>query len=55
MKASDSKTFRRAGGPCLYAGGGLFKLNPIHVFMPDGVVREAFAFAELAPVQQYRR
>jgi hypothetical protein len=31
---------------CTYAGGGLFRLNPVQVKMPDGNVRQTFAFAE---------
>jgi hypothetical protein len=33
-------------GPCNYAGGGLFKLNPVTVFDPDGHEMQCFAFAE---------
>lgn len=33
-------------GPCNYAGGGLFRLNPVEVVMPGGKVRQAFAFAD---------
>jgi len=33
-------------GPCNYAGGGLFGLNPVVVIDPDGVELRAFAFAE---------
>ena len=33
-------------GPCNYAGGGLFKLNPVIVVDPDGVEMKAFAFAD---------
>lgn len=32
-------------GPCNYAGGGLFKLNPVTVVMPDGDEITAMAFA----------
>jgi hypothetical protein len=32
-------------GPCNYAGGGLFKLNPVAVIDPDGQVMHALAFA----------
>ena len=32
-------------GPCNYAGGGLFKLNPVVVIDPDGGEMKAFAFA----------
>lgn len=35
-------------GPCNYAGGGLFKLNPVSVVDPDGHVTQVFAFAEPA-------
>ena len=35
-------------GPCHYAGGGLFKLNPIRVRMPDGTELPMFAFAAKA-------
>jgi len=31
-------------GPCDYAGGGLFRVNPVHVEF-DGGVRETFEFA----------
>lgn len=31
-------------GPCDYAGGGLFRVNPVHVEY-DGGVRETFEFA----------
>ena len=34
-------------GPCNYAGGGLFQLNPVVVIDPDGVEMKAFAFAKL--------
>ena len=33
-------------GPCTYAGYGLFRLNPIHVRMPDGKYIQAFDFAD---------
>lgn len=42
-KARDA--FKRGKGPCNYAGGGLFKLNPQPVDMGDGIVY-LFAFAE---------
>lgn len=32
-------------GPCNYAGGGLFQLNPVSVIDPDGREMKAFAFA----------
>lgn len=33
-------------GPCNYAGGGLFRLNPVRVIDREGNVHEVFAFAE---------
>jgi len=33
-------------GPCTYAGGGLFKLNPVTVVFPDGKEQHAFEWAE---------
>lgn len=36
--------------PCNYAGGGLIRLNPVHVITePDGHVRETFEFAPEQP------
>lgn len=32
--------------PCTYAGGGLFRLNPVHVTRADGNVVQMFAFAD---------
>ncbi|MGE3857262.1 MAG: VVA0879 family protein, partial [Dehalococcoidia bacterium] len=32
-------------GPCNYAGGGLFRLNPQPLLFPDGSTHHAFAFA----------
>jgi hypothetical protein len=34
-------------GPCNYAGGGLFGLNPVTVVMEDGKERSTFEFAEM--------
>lgn len=34
--------------PCDYTGGGLFRLNPIHVTNDEGKVVEVFAFAREA-------
>lgn len=42
--AGGELAFRKQGGPCNYAGGGLFRLNPVMVLTPDGV-RPCFAFA----------
>lgn len=36
-------------GPCDYAGGGLFGLNPVIVLDANGVERNIFAFAEPEP------
>jgi len=47
--ADDSKTFKREGGPCIYAGGGLFRLNPLKV-SDGGVIYEVFDFAEATDV-----
>lgn len=32
-------------GPCNYAGGGLFRINPMHVRMKDGHLTTIFDFA----------
>jgi len=41
--------FRRTkAGPCDYAGGGLFRLNPVTV-TKDGKEHQVFAFAEDTP------
>jgi hypothetical protein len=44
----DKKTFRGEGGPCFYAGGGLFAINPVTVIDPDGKRHQVFAFDEPA-------
>jgi hypothetical protein len=46
LGADDDETFQRKGGPCQYAGGGLFGLNPVEVTMPDGKAIQSFAFAD---------
>lgn len=33
-------------GPCNYAGGGLFRLNPVTVLQPGGDKHTVFAFAD---------
>lgn len=33
-------------GPCDYAGGGLFRLNPVRVLCSDGDVLRLFEFAD---------
>jgi hypothetical protein len=37
---------KKGKGPCNYAGGGLFKLNPVTVIDPDGHKMNCFAFAD---------
>lgn len=46
LKADDAKTFGKKGGPCNYAGGGLFRLNPVLVQFGDGEPRQTFEFAD---------
>lgn len=41
-----SKQIGAKSGPCNYAGGGLFKLNPIKITHDDGEVSHLFAFDE---------
>lgn len=45
--AGAKKAFEDTGkGPCTYAGGGLFKLNPVTVFAPEeGLPMSFFEFA----------
>lgn len=42
----DANTFKQAGGPCAYAGGGLIGLNPVTVLREGGRQTDVFAFAE---------
>ena len=48
-ESAEKSCFERdrvvAGGPCNYAGGGLFKLNPMRI-EKDDEVHQLFAFAE---------
>jgi hypothetical protein len=46
LGADGSKSFKLKGGPCNYAGGGLFRLNPIEVIDEEGKDHHVFAFAE---------
>lgn len=41
--------FANKGGPCDYAGGGLFRMNPVHVTDPEGHVHQLFEFAPVIP------
>lgn len=34
------------GAPCDYAGGGLFRLNPVHITKDDGTTHDVFEFAD---------
>ncbi len=46
----SKEAFKTKGkGPCTYAGGGLFRLNPITVVGEDGKEITAFAFADPDP------
>jgi hypothetical protein len=45
LSADGKNTFKKAGGPCNYAGGGLFKLNPITVIDTSGAEHQVFDFA----------
>ncbi len=49
--AGAAATFKKAGGPCNYAGGGLFKLNPIAVIDAEGKEHHVFEFAEAAKME----
>lgn len=43
------EAFGEGKGPCNYAGGGLFRLNPVTVAFDDGHTQEYFAFAAPEP------
>ena len=45
VEGSQDAFEQNGPGPCNYAGGGLFRLNPVHITMPDGEVVQAFEFA----------
>ena len=38
--------FAKGPGPCSYAGGGLFRINPVTVLLPDGASIDVFDFAD---------
>ncbi len=44
--AKDAFDALAGKGPCNYAGGGLFRLNPVKVTQEDGTEHELFDFAE---------
>lgn len=41
----------RREGPCDYAGGGLFRLNPVRVTDEEGKEHDVFAFADPLPAE----
>lgn len=43
---TKGRAFGKSGGPCNYAGGGLFKLNPIQVEFAGGKQEKYFDFAD---------
>lgn len=46
----NAKELGQKSGPCNYAGGGLFRLNPVTVVDPNGKEHRMFAFApEVTP------
>jgi len=45
LPETTEQAFEKKGGPCNYAGGGLFKLNPITV-THDGRKHSVFDFAD---------
>lgn len=45
----NAKTLGKRPGPCNYAGGGLFKLNPVTVEMEDDGEADRFEFADEDP------
>lgn len=47
---TQHEAFHMGKGPCNYAGGSLFAINPVDVVMSNGNVRRTFAFApEVSP------
>lgn len=46
MPKTTATIFEKGKGFCNYAGGGLFKLNPITVIDEEGRETQVFAFAE---------
>ncbi len=48
MPNSTATIFEKGKGPCNYAGGGLFRLNPVIVESGDAK-HEIFEFAEASP------
>jgi len=46
LKQPVRDAFKKGKGPCNYAGGGLFRLNPVTVKMPDGKEQQVFEFGK---------
>lgn len=46
MRKNAAQIFERDNGTCDYAGGGLFRLNPVPVRFDDGKVVRYFDFAD---------
>ena len=49
VEGSKSAFSDMSPGPCTYAGGGLFTLNPVRITLPDGVVLSRFEWAPAKP------
>ncbi len=47
--AAPRRAFGKGPGPCDYAGGGLFGLNPVSVVTPEGSAVAVFEFARDTP------
>ena len=47
----SKKTLGEKPGPCNYAGGGLFRLNPVSVICEDGTNLKVFDFAPGADLE----
>ena len=45
IEGSRDAFMQKGKGPCTYAGGGLFKLNPVTVVRDDGTELHVFDFA----------
>ena len=44
--AAAKAAFKKAGGPCNYTGGGLFRINPVTVMHASGESADYFEFAD---------
>jgi hypothetical protein len=42
----SKKKRKKKNGPCDYTGGGLLRLNPVHVRFEDGTIHSYFDFAD---------